>query len=169
MLFWFVIVAPVIVAEVFRSPMVDYRMVALGAAIPMLDLLIARASFLHTMVFAVGSLAFVMLITIGRRLLRRRLLGIPIGLMLHLVLDFVWLNDTLLLWPAFGWSLSDVMVPLTERSQSLNIGLELIAVGIGVWARRRYELDDPDNLETFRKTGRLPRSATMSSGLGGTS
>ncbi len=158
MIFWFVIVAPVIVAEIFRSPMIDYRMVALGSLLPIADLLIGQAGVLHTLVGAVGSLALVMVATIGRRrLLRRKLLGIPIGLMLHLVIDFVWLNDRLLLWPAFG-SLEGQAVPVAERSMSLNLGLELIAVGVGVWAYRRYELDQPENMARLRATGQLPRS-----------
>ncbi len=139
--------------------MVDYRMVALGSTLPLTGWLIDQAGILHTMVGAVGSLAIVMVVTIGRRLLRRRLLGIPIGLMLYLVLDGVWTNDDLLLWPAFGSSFEGLTPPIAGRSMGLNLGLELIALGIGMWAYRRYDLHEPENMERLRSTGHLPRSA----------
>ena len=52
---------------------------------------------LHSVVGAVAVLGIVMLATRNRRLLRRRLLGIPIGMMAHLVLDgvFTWTDGVL--------------------------------------------------------------------------
>ena len=41
MLLWFVVLAPVAVAEIFRSPMVDYRLVALGAVLPLAEAVLA--------------------------------------------------------------------------------------------------------------------------------
>ncbi len=158
MVLWFVIVAPVLVAEVFRSPMVDYRVVALGAALPLAEAVVGSAFVLHTMAAAIGALVVVMAATVKRRLQRRRWLGIPIGLMLHLILGAVWATDQLFLWPAFGFSFSDVAVPDRSRPLVVWITLELIAVGVGWWAWRRYELDQVANRQLLLRSGQLSRS-----------
>ncbi len=162
MFFWFVIVAPVVVAEIFRSPMIDYRVVALGAALPLLEAVIGQAFVLHTMAAAIVSLVVVMLATQNRRLVRRRWLGIPIGLMMHLILGAVWASDRLFLWPAFGFSFDDVGVPDRSRPLAVWLLLELIGLGVGWWAWRRYELGDADNRELLLTTGQLNRSVLPS-------
>jgi hypothetical protein len=154
---WFIVLSPIIVAEVFRSPMVDYRVVALGAAVPLLESLSGGPNLMHTLLGSVGVMTVVMLATQGRRLIRRRLLGIPIGLLLHLVLDGTWADQTLLWWPAFGRSFSDGQVPAFERSLLIGLALEAIAVGAGVWAARRYGLLDAENRRLLRSTGQLNR------------
>ncbi|MEZ5229357.1 MAG: hypothetical protein R2710_22670 [Acidimicrobiales bacterium] len=102
MLLWFAIMAPILVAEIFRSPMVDYRMVAIGAVLPVLEVVTGRALVLHTLLGSVAALGLVMALTQQRRLVRRRWLGIPIGLMFHLVLDGTWTSKALMWWPVFG-------------------------------------------------------------------
>lgn len=157
MFFWFLIVAPVVVAEVFRSPMLDYRLVAFGALLPVVELLIWWKP-LHSLLGSVVVLALVMLATQGRRLVRRRWLGLPIGLFLHLVLDFVWTVDDLFLWPFLGLSFDGIKPPLVARPLVVSGLLELFALGIGWWAWRRYELNDADNRLLLRKSGQLSRS-----------
>ena len=159
MFLWFVILAPVLVAEIFQSPMADYRVVAVGAALPLLEVVFGGPRYLHTMLVAMGLMAVVMLATSKRRLLRRRLLGIPIGLLLHLVLDFTWADSQLLWWPAFGTEFSDTSTAAFNRSIEIGALLEAVAVGVGFWAYRRYELDDPDNRKLLIRSGRLARSA----------
>lgn len=155
--FWFVIVAPFLVAEIFKSPMVDYRLVAVGAALPLLELVIGHASVLHTLIGPVAVLTVVMLATIGRRLVRRRLLGIPIGLLFHLALDGSWNSAHLFWWPMFGFSLDAEPVPETTGI-GWRLLLEAVAIGIGVMAYRRYELDKPENRTRLLKTGHLVAS-----------
>ncbi|MEM7341521.1 MAG: hypothetical protein AAF467_22910 [Actinomycetota bacterium] len=156
MILWFVIVAPVVVAEVFRSPMVDYRTVALGAALPVIDVVIGRATVLHTLAAPVVVLTVVMLATIGRRLVRRRWLGVPIGLFLHLVLDATWADRALFWWPAFGFGFEGG-APEAGRSLAVLIALDLLAVGVAVWAARRYGLTDPANRQLLLRRGHLAR------------
>lgn len=158
MVLWFVIVAPVLVAEVFRSPMVDYRLVALGAILPLAEAVFGGPFLLHTLVGAVGSLAVVMVSTRGRRMVRRRLLGIPIGLLLYLVLGAVWTNDQLFLWPAFGRSFDGLSAPIFGLPVVAKLGLEAVAVALGVWAWKRYELSDPQHRDQLRRTGQLART-----------
>lgn len=159
MVLWFLIVGPVIVAEVFRSPMVDYRIVALGAVLPLVEAVLGGPRVLHTLLAAVAVLALVMVATTDRRLVRRRFLGIPIGMLLHLVLDGTWTDQRLLWWPGFGSGFGRSQVPELARSLTVGLMLEALAVLIGAWAYRRYELDDPANRTTLLTSGRLSRSA----------
>lgn len=157
MFLWFVVVAPFLVAEIFKSPMVDYRLVALGAALPLVELGIGHAFVLHTLLGPVVVLTAVMLTTIGRRLVRRRLLGVPIGMFLHLALDASWNSAELFWWPAFGLSLADRPVPETTAI-GWRLLLEVLAVGVAYVAVGRYELDQPANRARLRRTGHLMRT-----------
>lgn len=158
MLLWFVIMAPIAVAEVFRSPMVDYRLVAIGAVVPLVEVLIGRSIGLHSLAASVLLLALVMGTTIGRRLLRRRLLGVPIGMFMHLVLDGTWMSSHLFWWPAFGLRLGDETVPESGRKLIVLVLFEILAIGFGWWAWRRYELGDPDNRRILVRRGHLARA-----------
>ncbi len=157
MFFWFAVVAAVLVAEIFQSPMVDYRTVAAGALLPLLDVVAAPlglGAVLHSLLAPIIVLTVVMASTIGRRLLRRRLLGIPIGMFLHLVLDGSWTDQSLFWWPLFGVELSEV----PERGGLiLRLGLEVVAVGVAAIAYRRYGLDDAQNRTRLLRHGHLQR------------
>ncbi len=155
MLLWFAVVAPVIVAEVFRSPLVDYRLVALGALLPLVEVVAGRVFVLHTLAAPVVLLTVVMLATTGRRLLRRRLLGIPIGLFLHLVLDGTFTSAELFWWPLFGLSFADLTVPEAD-GVAVRLALEVVAIGVAAVAWRRYGLDDPAARERLVRSGHLP-------------
>lgn len=158
MLIWFVVLAPVLVAEVFRSPMIDYRMVIFGSMLPVGEVVFGGAKVLHTLLGAVAALTIVMLATQGRLLLRRRLLGVPIGLFVHLVLDGSWADQELFWWPAFGTGFGGAPVPETSRSLLVIIVFELVGAGVGFWAWRRYDLAEPANRKRFLATGQLDRS-----------
>ena len=158
MLLWFVIVAPIVVAEVFRSPMVDYRFVALGAAVPLLELIGGRPVVLHSLVAPVVALGVVMVATQHRRLIRRRLLGIPIGMFLHLVLDATWTDAELFWWPAFGVDLAGRELPELGRSLVVGVVLDIVAIVLGFVAWRRYDLHEPENRDRLWRQGHLARS-----------
>ncbi|MGH1494175.1 MAG: hypothetical protein ACRBK7_33085 [Acidimicrobiales bacterium] len=142
--------------------MVDYRLVALGAALPLVELAIGHAFVLHTLLGSVVVLTAVMLGTIGRRLLRRRLLGIPIGMFFHLALGGGWDSAELFWWPVFGFSLSDQPLPETA-SVGWRLLLELLAIGVGFVAVRRYELNKPANRTRLLRTGHLAPSWSLDS------
>ena len=156
-LLWFVVLAPVLVAEVFRSPMVDYRLVAIGAALPLVEIVIGQPLLLHTLLGPVVLLTAVMLGTQRRRLLRRRLLGVPIGVFLHLILAGSWTVTAAFWWPGFGGSIGAFPVPETERSWYVIAVLEVAAVGVGLWAWRRYRLDTDENRRLLWRHGHLAR------------
>ena len=97
MLVWFAVAAIVGVALVFDSPSMDHRFVVLGAVLPVGEGLVGGPWILHTPILGVLLLAGVMLGARGRRLTQRRWLGVPIGMLAHLVLDGTW-ADTGLFW-----------------------------------------------------------------------
>ena len=158
MFLWFAILAPVAVAQVFKSPMVDYRLVAVGALLPLVELIFGGPRVLHTLVVSVAAMGLVMAFTSRRRLLRRRLLGVPIGLMVHLVLDGSWANQNLFWWPAFGADFPNDGLPEWSRSLLFGLLLEIAAVAVAVWAYRQYELDRAINRELLMNEGQLARS-----------
>lgn len=138
--------------------MLDYRVVALGAVLPLLEAGVGRPSILHTLLGAAGMLALVVLGTQKRRLVRRRLLGLPIGALMHLVLDGSWTRASLFWWPVFGSSFGDRQIPEFSRSWQIYVVLELTGVACGWWACRRFELNRPENRLLLLRTGQLSRS-----------
>ncbi len=95
MLLWFAGLSILVVANVFRSTGLDYRFVALGALLPLLvDVPVGHRAVGHALIFPVGLFVAVMLVTTGRpRLLRRRLLCVPIGVFVGLVLSGAFTQD----------------------------------------------------------------------------
>jgi hypothetical protein len=158
MILWFAVLAPVIVAEVFRSPLVDYRMVMAGALLPLSEVAVGGPRLLHTLLGSVLALTVVMVSTVGRpRLVRRRLLGVPIGMFLHLVLDGTWTDRDLFWWPVFGWTFDRDVLPELDRPVAVILLLEVVGLAVGWWAWRGYALGRPENLRRLLHTGHLAR------------
>jgi hypothetical protein len=154
---WFAGLAWLLVWRVFRSPAVDYRLVVVGAVLPVLDVLVGQPTVLHAVLTPVVLLAVVMVGARGRRLAQRRWLGIPMGLFVHLVLDATWTDKELFWWPVFGGSLAELEVPEAEWPLGVTVVLEVIglAVLVGLWFR--LGMTDPANRRRFARTGHLPR------------
>lgn len=157
MLVWYVATAAVGVWAVFDSPALDYRLVMVGSVLPVAEVVLGRPGPLHSLVTAVGVLAVVMLATQGRRLVRRRWLGIPIGLFAYLVFSATWADTDAFWWPLSGIGLSDAGPPEIDRGV-VSVLLEVLGIGLGLWWIRRVGLDDPRNRRQFRATGQLPRA-----------
>jgi membrane-bound metal-dependent hydrolase YbcI (DUF457 family) len=153
--FWFIGGGTVLVALVFQSPALDYRMVMLGSVLPLLDGLTGGVWFLHTLLASIVALVVVMLATRRRRLVRRRWLGIPIGMFVHLALDGVWTDTHEFWWPLFGASFEG-RLPEVDRG-ALTFLFELIGLAAIAWGWRRFGLDDPQARRQFWRTGQLPR------------
>lgn len=157
MLLWFAGGALVAAWLVFRDPAFDHRLLIVGALAPdVLDLPFGGARFFHTLLAGVATLAVVMLATRGRRVLRRHLLALPIGLLLHLVLDGMWARTEVFWWPAFGTSFEDTPLPVTDRWALVPV-LEVAGAAALVWGWRFFGLDDPQRRRTFLRTGRFDR------------
>ena len=156
MLIWFVVMSMVITVVVFQSPAIDYRLVALGSVLPVVEVPFG-AGPAHSLLAPTVALVVVMLATQGRRLVRRRWLGLPIGWYLHLVLDLAWTGSTSFWWPFLGLDLDGAESFELARGW-WSLLLEGVAVLVGVWAYRRFGLDDADRRSRFLRTGQLDRA-----------
>lgn len=157
MLLWFAGTAFLSVWLVFKDPAIDHRLVMAGALMPdVIDVATSGRWIGHTLAFSVVLLVVIMVGTRGRRLLRRRLLAVPIGTFLHLVFDGMWADRTGFWWPFLGGDLGDRALPSIERGW-LNVLLELLGLVILVWAWRRFRLGEPERRQRFVGTGRLSR------------
>ncbi len=162
MILWFAGMAVVAVWVVFRDPAIDLRLIVAGALLPdLVDGMLSIARFVapwpaHTLVASASLLAGVMLATRGRRLLRRRLLALPIGSLLHLVLDGAWADATVFWWPVLGVEVGDQALPSIERGP-VNLVLELAGAVALAWAWRRFRLFEPERRDQLLRTGRIGR------------
>jgi membrane-bound metal-dependent hydrolase YbcI (DUF457 family) len=153
---WFAVLSVVLTWAVFQSPAIDYRLVALGAVLPVAESPWG-AGFLHSLLAPTLVLLIVMLATTGRRLVRRRWLGLPIGMYLHLVLDGAWTRTETFWWPVLDRSFSPGAAPEWSRGW-WSLLLDVVAVAVAVWAYRRFGLDDPERRSRFLRTGQLDRA-----------
>ena len=156
MLVWFAVMSVVVTFSVFQSPAIDYRLVAVGSVVPLIELP-WRTGPLHSLLAPTVVLVVVMAATVRRRLVRRRWLGLPIGMYLHLLLDLAWTRTRTFWWPAFGVRLPVTDVPEVARGV-WTVLLEVLGVVAAVWAYRRFGLDDPARRRTFLRTGQLDRA-----------
>ncbi len=153
MILWYAGLALVIVWNVFKDPAVDHRLVVAGALVPdAVDVVVAgHPAYAHALVAPVAVLTAVMVATRGRRVVRRRLLALPIGMFLHLVLDGTWTRSKVLWWPFLG------AFPDGRLWPPLGVALaEEVAGALALWwFVRRFRLTDPGPRSTFLRTGRL--------------
>ena len=155
---WFAGLSFVLVWAIFRDTALDYRLVVLGALLPdALDLVTGGAGPMHSLAVSVVLMFAVMLATRRRRLLRRRLLAVPIGTFVHLVLDGMWRRTEVFWWPFFGTDFADTALPTAERSVTTVVVMELAGAAALLWAYRRFRLYEPERRAKFARSGRLGR------------
>jgi hypothetical protein len=164
-LLWFAGLSFVLVVAVFRDAALDERLVMAAATVPaVLDLTVGGVRPLHTLAFPIGLLTVVMVGTIGRRPLRRRLLALPIGAFMNLVLDGMWSSTRLIAWPLGGLSFGDEQLPTLGRPWPLRLAMELAGLAALWWCVHRFRLLEPQNRERFLHSGRLDRTLIGPSG-----
>jgi hypothetical protein len=83
----------------------------------------------------------VMIVTAGRKPVRRLLLALPIGMFLHLVWDGVFASTHVLWWP-FAGSWGNLRVPSLQRGW-LNVPFEIAGALLLAWMWRKCQLSDP--------------------------
>jgi hypothetical protein len=155
-LLWFVGPSILLVWAVFRSPAADYRVVAAGALLPLVELPFGQPRLLHSLAGAAVLLVVVMVGARGQRIVQRRLLGLPIGVLMHLVLDGAWTDTRGFWWPFLGGSWSTSELPELGRGW-FNVVLELAGAVTCWWGWRRFRLDEPERRRLFLTTGRVGR------------
>lgn len=154
MFFWFAGGSFLLVAWIFSSPALDYRLVMAGSVLPVAEKALSGPWALHTLLAPVLTMAAVMLVFRGRRLAQRRWLGLPIGLFFFLVLDGAWARTELFWWPAFGWSAGDEP---GWRPLWVTLLMEAVGVVALVFAARTFGLTDEASRRRFLRNGQLPR------------
>ena len=158
MLLWYAGLSVVIVLLVFQSAGIDYRLVAVGSLLPLaVDLPVRHLWIGHTLLGSVVLLVLVMLLTIGRpRLLRRRLLCLPIGAFCGLALSAAWTNTDVFWWPFTGSTLPDAALLPAPGVVALE---ELAGIAAIAWVVHRCALTDPARREELLRSGRLRETA----------
>jgi membrane-bound metal-dependent hydrolase YbcI (DUF457 family) len=179
MILWHAGLALAMVWNVFRDPAIDHRLVVVGVLLPdVVDLGFGHRAYAHTLLASALVLAAVILFTrpagrggrerpagrggrerpagrggrTSRRRVRRRLMALPIGMFLHLVLDGVWIRPRLLWWPLFGTRFPDagLLPPLP-----LLLAEEIVGAWALGWFVWRFRLGDPGRRRDFLRSGRL--------------
>lgn len=155
MFFWFIGTAVVTIWFVFGDPAFDYRLLVVGAVLPAaVDAVFGGARVLHSVTFSIVLLAVLMLATPGRKPIRRTLLGLPLGTLLHLVFTGAWTDSRVFWWPFLGLGFDDAPHPIASRGW-WNVPLELIGIALCWWVVQRAELRSPERRAWFRTTGQL--------------
>lgn len=115
MILWHVAAVLFLFRWIFRDPKVDMRFLVAGALLPdavdlplgtliLADRYSTGELWFHSL--AVPSLIVVVILLATRRGRRRRAwMAIPIGMMLHILLDGVWTTNEIFAWPFFGLDL----------------------------------------------------------------
>ena len=113
MILWHLGATVLIVRYVFRDPDMDLRWVLAGSILPdVIDKPIASVFFhdtfgthrifAHSIVFPMVGFAIVLIATKRGTALRRGLIGLVIGVFIHLLLDAAWATPEAFWWPFFG-------------------------------------------------------------------
>jgi hypothetical protein len=152
--FWFIATAVFAVGFVFRDPRFDYRLLIVGSVLPLLDGIFGGARALHSITVSIALLVVLMLATSGRKPIRKMLLGIPIGMFMHLVFDAAWNDTDTFWWPFTGFEFADAEFPIAARGW-WSVVLEALGVAGCVWLFRHNQLGDAARRRHFLSTGQL--------------
>jgi hypothetical protein len=157
LILWPAGLALLLVWKIFRDPALDYRLVVVGAFLPdLIDAPFGGARVMHTVLASVVLLVGVMLATTHRRQARRRLLAIPIGTFLHLLLDGMWTRTETFWWPFLGRHLDGRLPPL-DRPVAVVLLQELAGAVALTWLWKEWNLKNEQVRWALWRTGRLPR------------
>ena len=158
MFLWYVGFSVLLVANVFKSVGLDYRLIAGGAMLPLLiDIPVGHRAFGHSLCFAALALVIVMIWPFrGSRLGRRRWLCVPIGIFAGLVLSGAWMDTEVFWWPLAGTSFGDVALLPVWWVVVIEEILGLVACW---WVVGQFDLYIREVRQTFWRTGRLKETA----------
>ncbi len=155
--FWFIGTAVVTVWFVFRDPKFDYRLLIVGAVLPaIVDALFGGARVLHSLTFSVVLLVVLMLATPRGTPIRRTLLALPIGTLLHLVFTGAWIESAGVLVAVPRLVVRGRRAPGRRARAGGTCCSKLIGLGsvrVGVRARRASPIQH--ERREFWRTGRL--------------
>lgn len=154
MFFWFLATSVFTIGFVFRDPTFDNRLLLVGSVLPAVDVVFGGARALHSVTASIALLAVVMLATKRGSSLRKTLLGLPIGMFLHLVFDAAWNDTDTFWWPFTGLGFADTGIPIVDRGW-ISIVLEVVGIAGCIWLWRHNEMSDPARRRRFLHDGSL--------------
>lgn len=166
MILWHVGLTLLILWFVMRgNTRVDYRFAVLGAILPdLIDKPLGRIIFReyfesgriigHSLLFNV-TLLCVFFFMRGR--MKRKLVLVPIGALLHLAQDGMWSNPEVFWWPLFGTEFPrspyDGLLAFIRMPDTL--WQEAVGVAALLWLFAAHGLLSREGLKQFLRTGRL--------------
>ncbi len=154
MFFWFIATAVIAIGFVFRDPSFDNRLLVVGSVLPAVDIAFGGARALHSITVSIALLAMVMITTKRGSGIRKTLLGLPIGMFLHLVFDAAWNDTDTFWWPITGLGFDDSGIPIVDRGW-ISLVLEAVGVAGFLWLWKRNGLSAPAQRRQFFRDGRL--------------
>jgi hypothetical protein len=98
-----------------------------------------------------------MLVTVGCRALRKRVLAVPIGVLLHIVFDGAFTDKNVFWWPFTG-GFDGARLPIAQRTIGVNVLLEVAGAAMLWWSWRAFGLADRDRRRQLMRTGQLTRT-----------
>ena len=156
MFLWFCMSSILGIALIFRSPYLDYRLLAVGSMLPLFETLAGFQWIFHTLFFGVLVLMSIMLLGKGRRRIQRKLLPIPIGLLTHLILDGTWTQKEIFWWPVFGRDLMGSEVDRLEFAfMPTGLILEILGIIFALYGFKKFSLSEQVNRSAFIKKRQL--------------
>ena len=172
MLFWHLGGTLWLFRWIFRDPKVDVRFLLLGAILPdLIDLPIGTVILAdrystgelwsHSLLAASVYMVAVLLLTRrGRR--RRAWMALGVGWLFHLLLDGMWAEQEVFLWPFFGWEIPPGEAPFWPLAWERALSdpwrwvEEIIGVAYLVWLWIALDMSSVSRRQSVRRTGRLP-------------
>lgn len=172
MLFWHLGANLWLFRWIFRDPKVDVRFLLLGAILAdLIDMPIGtifladRFStgelWLHSLLLPVIFMSFVLIATRrGRR--RRAWMALGVGWLFHLLLDGMWMNQEVFLWPFFGWEIPAGEAPYWPLAWERALSdpwrwiREMVGLSYLVWLWFALGLQVSERRHSVAKSGKLP-------------
>ncbi|MGA7271186.1 MAG: metal-dependent hydrolase [Acidimicrobiia bacterium] len=153
---------------IFRDPKVDFRFLALGAVLPdVIDLSVVTVAggtqgelWAHSLAMPT-LIAAVVLLTTRRGRRRRAWMALVVAWLFHLLVDGMWTDGRVFLWPVFGWALpvgsGAFWSGAWERALSdpWRWVLELVGLAYLIWLARAARVSEEETRAELGRTGRL--------------
>lgn len=178
MLFWHLGATLWLFRWIFRDPKVDVRFLLVGAVLPdLIDLpigtlvLVDRFStgelWMHSLLAPTVYMTVVLLATRrGRR--RRAWMAVGVGWLFHLLLDGMWINQEVFLWPFFGLDIPAGEAPYWSLAWERALSdpwrwvKELAGLSYLVWLWFALGLSNKERRQKVIENGRLPEHVAPS-------
>lgn len=172
MLFWHIGATVWLFRWIFRDPKVDVRFLVFGAILPdLIDLPIGtliladRYStgelWFHSLIIPTLYMTAVLVLTRrGRR--RRAFMALGVGWLFHLLLDGMWVDQNVFLWPFFGAEIPPGEAPFWSLAWERALSdpwrwvKEIAGLAYLVWLGLGLGLGARERRVALWNTGRLP-------------